>query len=83
MKYMTERIKINHENVFFKILLLFVYICVSVSQVHFNTQKVQKRTLDLLELSNVGAGSQTQVLSEVEMPLLQPPKKVFLNDGPR
>lgn len=67
---------------FFRILLLFVYICVSVSQVHFNTQKVQKRTLDLLEMSNVGAWSQTQVLSEIEMPLLQPPsKKVFLNDS--
>lgn len=45
-------------------------------------KKVQKRTLDLLEMSNVGAWSQTQVLSEIEMPLLQPPsKKVFLNDS--
>lgn len=54
----TERIQINHENIFFKILLLFVYICVSISQVHFNTPKFHKRTLDLLERSNVGAGSQ-------------------------
>lgn len=77
MKCMMERIQINHENVFFKSLLLFVYICVSVFQVHFNTQRVQKRTLDLLELSNVGAGSQTQVLSEVEMPLLRPPQKKY------